>query len=92
MEKVTKSEKRKMNVTLKVDSPQKGKKFITSIGGQTITFQIVDIINESPPKKSKENLLKEMETIRAELKSDNFFYIDPTEPAIPENDWEIYKK
>lgn len=80
-----------MEIVLKIDSPQKGNKFVEHIGGKIVTLQIIDIKEESGDTQGNTDFLKELESAQKKLKGKILKYDRPFDPAVAESDWEIYK-
>ena len=80
-----------MEIVLKVDSPQKGARFIEHIGGKIVTLQIMDVTEAPMDTQGNGDFLQELESAQKKLKGKVLKYDHPFEPAVPESDWEVYK-
>lgn len=80
-----------MEIVLKVDSPQKGARFIEHIGGKIVTFQIMDVAESLMDTQGNADFLKQLESAQKKLKGKVLKYDQPFEPAVPESDWEVYR-
>ena len=80
-----------MEIVLKVDSPQKGARFIEHIGGKIVIFQIIDVVESLVDTQENTDFIKQLESAQKKLKGKVLKYDQPFESAVPESDWEVYR-